>query len=177
VIPQGVDVPIPTPKPTPSLGLSSVGPNPRDEDSPSGRPSVVPPTPGSNGGPGNIMFVAITIALLALVILIAFAAWRRGPRGVTTPDGFYASVAGIARRFGFGPRPTQTAYEYATALGDILPASRPELQTVATAKVEVAYGRREIEDDRLRALRDSYRRLRVALLRLAFRRGDRRRMR
>jgi transglutaminase-like putative cysteine protease len=177
VIANGVDIPIPTPKPTPSLGLQSINPNPLGEDTPSGRPSAVPPVTGRNGGPGNLAFVAITIALAALIVLIAFVAWRRGPRGVTTPDGFYASVAGIARRFGFGPRPTQTAYEYATALGDILPASRPELQTVATAKVEVAYGRREIEDDRLRSLRESYRRLRVALLRLAFRRRDRRRMR
>jgi len=114
---------------------------------------------------------------VAVVVLIAFIAWRRGPRNVTTPDGFYASVAGIARRFGFGPRPTQTAFEYATALGEILPIAKPELQTVAAAKVEVAYGRRVIEDERMLALRASYRRLRVALLRLAFRRGDRRRMR
>jgi hypothetical protein len=41
----------------------------------------------------------------------------------------------------------------------------------------VAYGRRELGDDRIRALRDSYRRVRVAILRLAFRRGDRRRKR
>jgi hypothetical protein len=85
----------------------------------------------------------------------------------------YASVAALARRFGFGPRPTQTAFEYATALGDVLPGVRPELHTVATAKVEVSYGRRELGEDRIKALRDSYRRLRVGLLRLAFRRGDR----
>ena len=89
----------------------------------------------------------------------------------------YASIAGLASRFGFGPRPTQTAYEYAAALGEVLPHVRPELQTVATAKVEVAYGRRLLGEDRLRALRESYRRLRVSLLRLAFRRGDRRRLR
>jgi hypothetical protein len=89
----------------------------------------------------------------------------------------YASVTTLARRFGFGPRPTQTAFEYAAALGDVLPMVRPELETVATAKVEVAYGRKTIEDERMRALRDSYRRLRVALLRLAFRRRDRKRMR
>jgi transglutaminase-like putative cysteine protease len=176
-IPPGAPQPIPTPKPTASLNLGSLNPNPIGEDGRSGRPSVVPPGSATNNGPGNLAFVAITIVLAALLVLIAFLAWRRGPRGVTTADGFYASVAGIARRFGFGPRPTQTAYEYATALGDILPASRPELQTVATAKVEVAYGRRELEDDRLRSLRESYRRLRVSLLRLAFRRRDRRRMR
>jgi hypothetical protein len=121
--------------------------------------------------------IIVAIALFAAVLALAFAAWRRGPRGVATPDLVWSSVAGLARRFGFGPQPTQTAYEYAAALGDVLPSVRPELQTVAAAKVEVAYGRRTLGDDRLAALRDSYRRLRVALLRLAFRRSARRQMR
>ena len=112
-----------------------------------------------------------------MVILLGFLTWRRGPRGPTTPEGVYASVTGIARRLGFGPRPTQTTFEYATALGDILPGVRPELQTVAAAKVEVAYGKRQLGDERIRAVRDSYRRLRVGLLRLALRRRDRRRLR
>jgi hypothetical protein len=84
-------------------------------------------------------------------------------------------VTRLASRFGFGPRPTQTAYEYAAALGEVLPNIRPELHTVAAAKVEVSYGRRTLGDDRLAALRESYRKLRVALLRLFFRRLRRRR--
>jgi hypothetical protein len=86
----------------------------------------------------------------------------------------YASIGRLAGRFGFGPRPTQTAYEYTSALGDILPRVRPELHTVATAKVEAAYGRRAFGEDRLRTLREAERRLRVGLLRLAFRRRRRR---
>src|SRR4029079_19713184 len=82
----------------------------------------------------------------------------------------------LAARFGFGPRPTQTAYEYATALGEILPGIRPELQTVATAKVEVAYGGRILGDDRIQAIRASYAKLRVGLLRLLARRVARRRI-
>ena len=175
-VPVGSPRPIPTPKPSPSFGLFSIDPNDRGlDDRPSGRPGGV--VPGQNRGGNTPLLVGLAIGLLALIILVAFLAWRRGPRGVTTADGFYASVAGIARRFGFGPRPTQTAYEFATALGEILPTSKPELQTVAAAKVEVAYGRRTIDGDRLEALRESYRRLRVGLLRLAFRRGERRRMR
>jgi transglutaminase-like putative cysteine protease len=168
---------IPTATPLPSLGQFSLNPNPVGEDRPSRRPGEVAGGPTSGQGPGNGAFIALTITLLAVVILVAFLAWRRGPRNVTTADGFYASIAGIARRFGFGPRPTQTAFEYASALGEILPGSRPELQTVANAKVEVAYGRRTLDGDRVQALRESYRKLRVALLRLAFRRGERRRMR
>src|SRR4029079_15249655 len=114
------------------------------------------------------VLVGAAIALLAAILLVAFLAWRRGPRGATTPDGVYAGVASLARRIGFGPRPTQTAYEYAAALGDILPSVRPELQRVATAKVEVAYGRRQLGEDRIHALRESYRRLPGGPLRLAF---------
>jgi transglutaminase-like putative cysteine protease len=171
-IPLGAPQPIPTTRPLPSLNLpSGAG---RDGADPLGsRRPVGAGTTGRNGGSNAGPFVAIAILLIAVALLIGFLAYRRGPRGATTPDGVYASVAALARRFGFGPRPTQTAFEYATSLGDVLPAVRPELQTVANAKVEVSYGRRELGDDRIKALRDSYRRLRVGLLRLAFRRGDR----
>jgi hypothetical protein len=50
---------------------------------------------------------------------------------------------------------------------------RPELETVAHAKVEVAYGGRTLGDDRLSGLRDAYRRLRVQMLRLVLRRRRR----
>jgi hypothetical protein len=113
--------------------------------------------------------------LLTALAIAAFLAWRRGPRGLLTPELAWTGIGKIAGRFGFGPRPTQTAYEYATALGEVLPGIRPELETVATAKVEVAYGGRVLADDRLQAIRDSYAKLRVALLRLLFRRSERRR--
>ena len=172
-LPEGSIVPLRTQAPLPSAGLGSRPPE--DQEGPSRRPgSAGGSTSDGSNGPALMVIAAI---LVVAVLLIAFLAWRRGPRSASTPDGVYASIAALARRFGFGPRPTQTAYEYATALGDILPTVRPELHTVATAKVEVAYGRRELGEDRLLALRDSYRRLRVQLLRLALRRRDRKRMR
>jgi hypothetical protein len=66
-------------------------------------------------------------------------------------------------------------YEYAGALAEQIPSVRPELETVATAKVEVAYGARVLGDDRLAGLRKAQRRLRLGLLRLAVRRTRRRR--
>jgi hypothetical protein len=165
-------VPLASAPPRPSFAIPSGEGNPFEAV----KPRIAPA--GSAATSSNTaVLVGVAIALLAAVLLVGFLAWRRGPRGATTPDGVYAGVVGLARRFGFGPRPTQTAYEYAAALADILPSVRPELQTVATAKVEVAYGRRQLGEDRIHALRESYRRLRVGLLRLAFRRGDRRRMR
>ena len=172
--PEGTVVPLVTPSPRASTGPAG-GAN-GDDPFPSRRTGVTGGVGSTRPGSGATLII-VSIALLAAMLLLAFLAWRRGPRSAATPEGVYASVTGLARRFGFGPRPTQTAFEYAAALGDILPSVRPELHTVAAAKVEVAYGRRTLGDDRLAALRTSYRRLRVALLRLAFRRADRRRLR
>ncbi len=69
--------------------------------------------------------------------------------------------------------PNQTVYEYAGSLAEILPDARPQLEVVAQAKVEVAYGGRVLTGDRLASLREAQRRLRTSLLRLFFRRGQR----
>ena len=100
-------------------------------------------------------FIVVALLLLVVVGGVAFVAWQRGPRGPTTPDGAYAGVARLGdaarlRAAADADRRTSTP----TALGDVLPNIRPELQTVATAKVEVAYGRRTLGDERIRALRD-----------------------
>jgi transglutaminase-like putative cysteine protease len=172
--PEGTVVPLATTPPRPS---SSAAPGGFGNDIPRNQQGGQPGSSGTTTTGRGVSMILVAIGLFVAVLALAFVAWRRGPRGVATPDLVWSSVAGLARRFGFGPQPTQTAYEYAAALGDVLPNVRPELQTVAAAKVEVAYGRRTLGDDRLAALRDSYRRLRVALLRLAFRRSARRRMR
>jgi transglutaminase-like putative cysteine protease len=130
----------------------------------------VPGTVRANLGP----LVGVGFLLLIVVAFVAFLAWRRGPRGPTSADGAYGTVTRIASRFGFAPRPAETVYEYATSLGQILPDVRPELQTVATAKVETTYARHLMSDERLANLKAAQRRLRVSLLRLAFRRKDRR---
>ena len=126
------------------------------------------PAPGTAG-----LLVAIAILLAVVVGGVAAVAYRRGPRTPVSPEDAYRSIARLAGRFGFAPRPTQTVYEFAGALGDELPMVRPELQTVANAKVEVAYGGRSLSEDRLASLREAHRRLRVQLLRLLMRRRRR----
>ncbi len=151
------------------------GPIERETDRPGG--SRAPGSVGSTGstpaGPGP--FIAIAILLLVGLGALAFAARRRSPRRAMDPDVAWGSLGRLAARFGFGPRPAQTVYEYAGMLGDAVPAVRVELSTVARAKVEVAYGRHELGIDRLRAVGEAYRRLRFALLRVGLRRLPRRR--
>lgn len=173
-LPRGPVVDTPTPPPNPS----GPAPTPRA----TARGDFEPDD--SDGGGGGVItrptdptaLVTLT-ALLALIVLIAaVVAWWYGPRSVVSADAAWRSMARLAGRLGLAPRPTQTVYEYAAALGDAVPAARPDLQTVATAKVEVAYGRGSMTDDRLAAVRDASRRLRLRLLRLALpARGRRRR--
>ncbi|MDO8483815.1 MAG: transglutaminase domain-containing protein [Candidatus Limnocylindrales bacterium] len=169
-LPSGRPVASGSPRPSGS-GVLATRPPERDPfaNDPSG-----PAGPGSNRGALGPL-VAVAVLLLLVVGGLAFAVWQRGPRGATSADRAYGTVAQLAARFGFGPRPTETVYEFAGALGEVLPTARPELQTVARAKVETAYGRQILSDERLAALRAAQRRLRVILLRLAFRRKGRRR--
>ena len=174
-----IDSPIPSGAPVSPRPVRSIPPPSQIGDGdllgPSRDPSVVVPPGGPNGTGSPLAYVVVAVLLAVVVGGLAFIAWQRGPRGPTRPDDAWRGIGRLAGRFGFGPRPTQTVYEYAGALGDVLPTARPELQTVARAKVEVAYGRTILSEARLRALRDAQRRLRVSLLRLAFRRRERRR--
>jgi hypothetical protein len=170
-------------------GQLPAGPSadPGGSGSPTVRPSrTLRPEPsfdeGDSGGvipPRNrpsdpAMLIAVTFLLLLVVGTLAAVTWWRGPRGEVTPDLAWRTIGRIAGRFGFAPRPTQTVYEFAGTLGDVIPIARDDLQTVAHAKVEVVYARSTLTKDRMRVLREANRRLRVTLLRLVFRRPRRR---
>jgi transglutaminase-like putative cysteine protease len=162
-----------SPTPVPSFSFGTGGPLESDPEiilNPSRGPGAAG---GVNGGSSSAGPFAVIAGLLVLgALALAWAAWRRGPRAIH-PDSAWGSIGRLAGRFGFGPRPSQTVFEYAGALGDALPTARPELSTVANAKVEIAYGRRDLSGDRLRAVAEAHRRLRLRLLRLAFRRPRR----
>ena len=166
VLPSGRPVPV-TPKPS----FVTVTDRPGEGD---GDPTRAPGSTGGTTTPrGPGPFIAIGLLLIISIMALGVVAWQRGPRRPMEPDVAWRGVLGLARRFGFGPRPAQTVFEYAGTLGDEVPQVRPELQTVARAKVEVAYGRHVLPDSRLRAIADASRRLRLGLLRLAFRRRRR----
>jgi transglutaminase-like putative cysteine protease len=173
--PLALGEPVASATPGASASSQAVLP-PRREEASAGPPGRgVGSTSGTGPGPG--LLIAVAVLLLLAVGGLAFVAWQRGPRGEVSPESVWRGIGRMAARFGFGPRPTQTVYEYAGTLGDVLPTARPALETVARAKVEVAYGRRELGPDALTTLRDAQRRLRLSLLRLAFLRDERRRRR
>ena len=173
-IPLGPEVPSAAPSASAAAGASG-GPlpsRPLDREEPE-EGAVVP---GADQQPPDRTLLVILTVLLALAIgAAAFVAWVRGPRGESYLDGAWRAMSGTASRLGFAPRPTQTVYEYAAALGELVPVAEQDLQLVAEAKVETAYAHRPIEESRMHEVRAATRRLRVSLLRLVLRRPRRRR--
>jgi hypothetical protein len=161
--------------PSASAGLSG---SPRA----SRRAGVDEPAGPTGGGsttsfrtPGIGPIIVVVIPLSGALLGLAFVLLRRRLGRPAEPVAVYRTVAGLAGRLGYPRRPTQTVYEYLGSLSDVVPAVRPDLQLVARSTVEATYGRRRLGADRLSALGEAQRRLRVALLRLAFvrRRGGR----
>ena len=128
--------------------------------------TVVPPPSSGDGGTGSILLVGAIIA--GLLGLALFALYRRMPS--TEPELAYRGVTSLATRLGYGPRPSQTVYEFAAGLGELVPVAQEDLHLIATAKVESTYGRRTAGDTMLRNLGIAYRRVRLGLLRLVMRR-------
>jgi len=146
----------------------------RSADAPTSRPDRTLRSDGSSGsgagttdsGLQGIIVPGILIAVLALAL---FVLWRRRPTRLDEPETVYRNVVKLASRLGYKPRPTQTVYEYAGMLADVVPIARDSLGVVAMSAVEVTYGRREISGGRLILLAESQRRIRNQLLRLVLR--------
>ncbi len=158
------------PRPTPRFDF----PDPRDDDA-LGGPTPPDATEGEGGlpqtptgEPGPLAALAIGVILVMVALLVLMARLRRMP--APEPDLAYRGMARLAGRFGHGPKPTQTAYEYAGSLSELLPGVRNELNVVARAKVETTYAQRSPDPAMLEQLRAAYRRVRIGLLRLIFRR-------
>jgi hypothetical protein len=125
------------------------------------------PTPPPGGGPQQPLLVVALVVLLATA-LGAWFAWRRMPS--TQPELAYSGITRLASRLGYAPRPSQTTYEYAARLAELVPTARPDLELLATAKVEAVYGRRLAGSALLARIAAAYRHARSGLLRLIFRR-------
>jgi hypothetical protein len=121
----------------------------------------------SSGGPGGLILVPAILLLVAALAL--FVLWRRRSLRLEDPDSVYRDVVKLASRLGYKPRPTQTVYEYTGMLADVVPRARESLGVVATASVEVTYGKRQLSSERLEFLALAHRLVRQALLGLAIR--------
>jgi hypothetical protein len=142
-------------------------------------PARAPDTDGAGGleetGGSLLENLLVIGGIAAVVAVLAGLFWwnRRRRLRFVSPEAAWTGIVRLASRLGFGPRPSQTVYEYVGTLEGALPEVRPELREVAVARVETRYGRREPSGVRLNALRQAYRRVRrhLVLLILPNRRG------
>ena len=144
-------LPLGAPVPSPSTGAGSSGAPQRTFEGINepgqdeiGGGAVPPLTPG---GPGGGWLAIALVAVLVVAFAVAGYSVRERRRPSQAPEVVYGGMARLAGRFGYGPRPTQTAYEYADALGEVIPAARDELALVARVKVETQYARRTPSPD------------------------------
>lgn len=164
-LPAGRPVPLPSVGPRPSIPTDEGPEAPRR--SPPGSAGAGTTLPPPAAGPDlTSVGIALGVVLLAGLLLVGLA--RRVPRQLDAETA-WRTITRLAARFGAAPRPSQTVYEYSAALAELVPAARPELETVARAKVEVTYGRRVLGADRLAALGWATDRLRVRLVGLLVR--------
>ena len=152
----------PTPEPTPSDFFDDTTAEPFDLDGEC----------AGDCGDDDALAAFIIGGSIAGLLLVAtfgllFFRFRRLPRA----EGALAfrGIVSLATRLGYGPHPSQTEYEYAGSLSEAIPNVRDDLYLVADARVESAYGQREIKEARRAGLRRAYARIRTALLRLSLR--------
>ncbi|MFN8520009.1 MAG: transglutaminaseTgpA domain-containing protein [Chloroflexota bacterium] len=142
---------LPTAEPSPSPGVAVP---PADGSGP-----TIPPVELVAGGAGLAVGVAVLLGLL----------WfRRLPGG--GPDRAWRGIAAVASRFGRGPTPSQTPYEYGMTLSRVVPRVAKDIRAVADAKVVATYGPDGADESSLASLRGSYARARTGLLALVLRR-------
>jgi hypothetical protein len=153
-----------SPSPQASIDEGAATPSPSPEASADPNSQVVPP-PGPPD-PGAIGLYAVIALIVVAVVVAVLARRRRRPR--MSGDQTFERVARLAARLGYAPRPSQTAYEYAGSLAEIVPVLKPELHVVATAKVEAMYGRRDPTKTSLTQIHAAYGRIRRRLLMLFF---------
>ncbi len=156
--------------PQPDLQRQSGSPEPTVPERQAGT-GVVDQGAGSSGGGGLARLVCLIPASRRRTRRprLLFVLWSRRPRRLERPDTVYQNVVKLASRLGYKPKPTQTVYEYTGMLSEIVPKARDSLGVVATAAVEVTYGRRQLGTERLVSLSAAARAIRQSLLRLAFR--------
>ncbi len=157
----------PIPSLTPGPSGNSIPGKPRIDtgDTPNGTGG------GSTGGPGGLLIPAGIALLIGAGLLFV---WLRRPHQLHAPDTVYRGIVRLASRLGYKPLPTQTIYEYTGMLADIVPLARDPLGVVATAEVEVTYGRGSLGGARLAGLAEAEQKVRAALLRLVFKLPGRR---
>jgi transglutaminase-like putative cysteine protease len=143
---------------------------------PSFRPAPGGIAPGETPGQGQEdarSGNAIVIIVIVIAALIAIG-WRmrrtrRRWRFMTPGDRQWQRLTLAVDRAGVAQQPSETIYEYAHWLEGQLPQRRPDIRTIADAKVWEAYSGRSMSETMIERIERAWQKLRMPLLWLAAR--------
>ncbi|HEX6139002.1 MAG TPA: transglutaminaseTgpA domain-containing protein [Candidatus Limnocylindria bacterium] len=130
--------------------------------------------PASAQREGNGMVILLIVLLGLGVLGWQLLRTRRRWRFMAPGDRQWHRLTLAASRAGVGQQASETIYEYAGWLEDQIPQRRPEIKTIADAKVWQAYSGRSMGETMIERIERAWTRLRLPLMWLAARRRIRR---
>ena len=138
---------------------------------PGGAVGATDATAGPDAAQGGNLLVILAIVVVATGVIV----WRlrrsgRRIRFLPPGDRQWAMLLLAADRAGVRQRPSETDYEYAGWLEEQIPARRPEIQTIARAKVYGSYSGRGMTAEAVEHMQMAWKRLRMPFVWLAVRR-------
>ncbi|MDP9270702.1 MAG: DUF3488 and transglutaminase-like domain-containing protein [Chloroflexota bacterium] len=136
---------------------------------------TLPGGPNAPAGGGDARGGSLLVILAILFVAVAAIWWRlrrsgRRIRFLAPGDRQWALLLQAADRAGVSQRPSETDYEYAGWLEEQIPARRPEIRTIADAKVWGSYSGRGMTSDVIESMQGAWQRLRLPMVWLALRR-------
>jgi transglutaminase-like putative cysteine protease len=128
------------------------------------------PASTADARPGNLLIIFAILLAVAGVIWWRLRRSGRRLRFLAPGERQWALLLQAADRAGVSQRASETDYEYAGWLEEQIPARRPEIHTIADAKVWGSYSGRGMTMDTVERMQAAWRRLRLPFVWLAIRR-------
>lgn len=118
---------------------------------------------------GNyVMWALIVIASIIALWLLGYLAWNFGLGPLGPEARLYAKLTRLGWLGGIGRRPNQTPMEYAAQIGRLVPSAYDGATLIAWAYSSVRYGSAEDDDERQAAISETWKSIRLSMVRRIF---------
>ena len=118
---------------------------------------------------GNyMMWALIVIASIIALWLLGYLAWNFGLGPLGPEARLYAKLTRLGWLGGIGRRPNQTPMEYAAQIGRLVPSAYDGAILIAWAYSSVRYGSAEDDDERQAAISETWKSIRLSMVRRIF---------
>jgi hypothetical protein len=115
-----------------------------------------------------VMWALIAIASLIALWLLGYLAWNFGLGPLGPEARMYAKLTRLGWLGGIGRSPNQTPMEYAAHVGRLVPSAHDGATLIAWAYSSVRYGSAEDDDQRQAAISETWKSIRLSLVRRIF---------